>query len=565
MHRVALCQINVTVGDLPGNRARIARAAQEAADRGADLAVFPELAACGYPPEDLLLKPGFVDACGETVLDPPMDLPLAAVVGLPLRDAAGGALCNGAAVLAGAQVAARYRKVLLPNYGVFDEQRYFAAGDRGLVLDTGAARLGIAICEDVWALSGPVREEAAAGASTILCLSASPFHREKQAQREEVFARLCRAYGVTLLWCNLVGGQDELVFDGGSLAMDPGGRVLARAPSFEEALLCVDVPAKEAPETPSPSSEPQREVDVVRLPLAAVHREPLRAQVRDAPEELDAVYACLVLGVRDYVRKNEFADVVVGLSGGIDSALTAVVAVDALGAEHVRGVLLPSRYTSDRSLADTTALAQALEVRLVRISIEEAFESFLHALAPVFEDREPDETEENLQARIRAVYLMALSNKFRWLVLNTSNKSEAAVGYGTIYGDMIGAYGVLKDVFKTTVYALARLVNEHSGRERIPAAILERAPTAELKPGQRDQDALPAYEKLDPVLEAYIERDMSAREMIEAGFDAEVVRTAVRLTDRAEWKRRQSVPGVRVTPKAFGKDRRLPITNRYEG
>ncbi len=563
MLRIAICQINTTVGDLDGNLDRIRRAADEAARLDADLALFPELTLAGYPPEDLLLKPRFIERCGEVLLDPVPALPLPCLVGLPWRDPADGELYNAAVLLRDGSCAAVYRKTLLPNYAVFDEKRYFTPGERGLVLEVKGCRLGVIVCEDAWDLNGPARDEAAAGADTILNLSASPFHRGKGAVRETTFGALVREHGVRFVYCNLVGGQDELVFDGGSLVLDADGSVLARAAAFEEEVLCFDLPAPAHPRTPAASTDRPVETVAVDLPQRAL---PTAApRVAERLDALDEIYACLALGVRDYVRKNGFAEAVLGLSGGIDSALAACVAVDALGPEHVVGVTMPSRYSSEATRGDAERLASSLGIRFFSLPVEAPFGAFLETLDPVFAGRPADVTEENLQARVRAVYLMALSNKFGWLVLNTSNKSEAAVGYTTIYGDMIGAYSVLKDVFKTTVFALSRRVNERAGRERIPESIIDRPPTAELRMDQKDSDSLPEYEVLDPVLEAYIEEDQSIDEMIARGFDPEVVRRAVRMTDAAEWKRRQGVPGVRVTPKAFGKDRRLPITNRYRG
>jgi NAD+ synthase (glutamine-hydrolysing) len=559
--RIALCQINTTVGDLQANRRRLEEAAGEAAGRGADLAVFPELTIAGYPPEDLLLRARFLEDCRRALLDPVPELPLPCLAGLPWTDPENGALYNAAVLLQDGRAAAVYRKQLLPNYGVFDEKRYFASGAEGLLLTAGDHRLGVIVCEDAWEVDGPVLDEAAAGAQTILCLSASPFHRRKAAVREETFARLCTTYGVRFLYCNLVGGQDELVFDGGSFCLEPDGAVRARAPEFREAVLCIDLPAPDT--APAPAREPRTPVRSVALTGPPRQRPALPAPATGKLDPLAEIYECLCLGVRDYVRKNGFRRAVLGLSGGIDSGLAACVAVDALGAENVTCVTMPSRYSSAGTRGDAAALAENLGVEFRTLPIEEPFGAFESVLAPHFAGREPDATEENLQARIRAVYLMALSNKFGWLVLNTSNKSESAVGYTTIYGDMIGAYSVLKDVFKTTVFRLARHVNERAGREVIPESMITRPPTAELREEQKDSDALPPYERLDPVLEAYIERDLGVDEMIDAGFDPAIVKQAVRMTDAAEWKRRQAVPGPRVTPKAFGKDRRLPITNRY--
>lgn len=558
--RIALCQINTTVGDFSGNAARIQEAAAEAAAQEADLALFPELTIAGYPPEDLLLKPRFVQQAMAAAAGLATDLPLPCLIGSPWQEAPGGPVTNAACLLADGRLTGIYSKVCLPNYAVFDEKRYFAPGRAGLLVDTGAHRLGVIICEDAWEEDSPARTEAAAGATCLLCLSASPFHRQKGRLREETFARLVRACACPMLYCNLVGGQDELVFDGTSLVLDAHGTVTARGPAFAEAVFCTDLPAPTANRPPEPSAVT---VTVVPLPLSSGPKAPPAAPEATPSDALTEIYECLILGVRDYVRKNGFAKAVIGLSGGIDSALTAVIAAEALGRENVTGVSLPSRYSSDATRADAERLAVNLGIDFHVLPIGSAYKAFHETLEPLFAGREADLTEENLQARVRAVYLMALANKFGWLVLNTSNKSEAAVGYGTMYGDMIGAYGVLKDVFKTTVFALARLANKRHGRAVIPTSTLERPPTAELRADQRDSDSIPEYDVLDPVLEAYIEQDRSIDEMLADGFDAEVVRRAVQLTDAAEWKRRQSVPGVRVTPKAFGKDRRLPITSRY--
>lgn len=567
--RLAICQINTTVGDLDGNLARIRGAADAAVSQGAQLALFPELTLTGYPPEDLLLRPRFLRACREAILEPAVDLPLPCLVGLPHKEQDAAPLCNAAMLIAGGEVRAIYRKVLLPNYAVFDEKRYFAPGAEGVVFECAGLRCGVVICEDAWDLAGPALDEAAAGADVILNLSASPFHRGKHAERLAVFGELCRRCRTPMAWCNLVGGQDELVFDGGSMLIGADGALAAMGPEFEEAVFCIDLEPRERGGGPAPPPpETARPVRVVEntLPVkdrnGSVEARPIRP-AHEKLDDLDEIHACLVLGVGDYVRKNGFEKVVIGLSGGIDSALTAAVAVDALGAQNVVGVTMPSRYSSAETRSDAEKLAESLGIRLETIPIEDLFHGFETALMPVFAGAEADVTEENLQARIRAVLLMALANKFGWLVLNTSNKSEAAVGYGTMYGDMIGGYAALKDVFKTTVFALSRRCNERAGRELIPASTIARPPTAELKPDQKDEDSLPAYERLDPVLTAYIEGDQSSDELVAAGFDPEVVRTAIRMTDAAEWKRRQSVPGVRVTPKAFGKDRRLPLTNRY--
>ncbi|MHC4874526.1 MAG: NAD+ synthase [Planctomycetota bacterium] len=557
MTRIAVCQINATVGALDKNLEKIKEFCEKAAAAGADLALFPELTICGYPPEDLLLKPRFIKDCQDRVLKNIPDLALPALIGFPYT-AEDNKIYNAAALIADKKVKGIYCKNLLPNYSVFDEKRYFDEGSRGMIIEIEKQRLGVVICEDAWSLEGPAKSEAEAGIDAILCLSASPFHRGKHFEREEIFAQLCTAYKADFIYCNLVGGQDELVFDGGSLYIEKDGTIAKRGAEFSEDIFLIDL--KESNATAKESDK----VDVIKLPQSSSEKVFLTDTENTKLDTEAEIYECLVLGVRDYVRKNGFEKAVIGLSGGIDSALTAAVAVDALGKENVTGVTLPSQYSSDETKSDAYALAENLAIKIHTIPIKPAFDTFKNELSDLFAGLEENLTEENLQARIRAVYLMALSNKFGWLVLNTSNKSESAVGYGTMYGDMIGAYAVLKDVFKTTVFKLSCFVNKKHGCEVIPETTITRPPTAELRPDQKDSDSIPEYEILDPVLEAYIEKDMSIAEMISEGFNEEVIRRAVRLTDINEWKRRQSVPGVRVTPKAFGKDRRMPLTNGYE-
>ncbi|MHC4883797.1 MAG: NAD+ synthase [Planctomycetota bacterium] len=561
MLRIAMCQVNSTVGALGENRAVLLAAAQSAAEQGADLALFPELALCGYPPEDLLLKPRFARRCWEELKELAAEVPIPCLVGVP-HVQEDGMLYNAAALVGGGQgIQAVYHKQELPNYAVFDEKRYFACSEEAVILSFDDHRLGVVICEDAWQADGPVDRAASAGATAILCLNASPFHRNKHREREEMAKALCLQHGVSFFYCNLVGGQDELVFDGGSFALEADGRVIARGPEFAESVFSVDLidPVVMLDSAKTDSTH------VAALAPSENPKPSLSAVLEPKLPALQEIYECLLLGVRDYVHKNGFQDVVIGSSGGIDSALTACIAVDALGAEHVTCVSMPSRYSSEGTKGDAERLSDNLGTRFLTVPIHEAFATYLEGLAPHFGDREPDLTEENLQARIRGVYLMALANKFGWLVLNTSNKSESAVGYGTMYGDMIGAYGVLKDVFKTTVFALSYYVNERHGREVLPVSIIERPPSAELRPDQKDSDSLPDYDLLDRILEAYIEEDRSVDEMVGMGLPEAEVKRAVRLTDINEWKRRQSVPGVRVTPRAFGKDRRMPITNRYSG
>ncbi|MDO8914827.1 MAG: NAD+ synthase [Coriobacteriia bacterium] len=538
MPRIALAQIDTTVGDIDANARAIVDAIRAAAAQGAHLVLLPELAISGYPPEDLLAKDHFVDdgidALGRVAA---ACTGIAALVGFVDRD--GDVLYNAAALCRAGRVEAVYRKHRLPNYGVFDEARYFAPGDVPLSADIEGVRTALTICEDVW-LPELAAEAVGLGERLLLNISASPFHAGKGVEREAMLAKRAADNGVWLAYCNLVGGQDELVFDGRSVVIGPDGSVQARALAFEEDLLVVDVPEAGA-----------------LLPAGAGSRVERRL---DGEEE---VYRALCSGLRDYIRKNGFRDVVVGLSGGIDSALTAVLAADALGPEHVHGVMMPSRYSSPGSLADAASLCANLGIECRTLPVEEPFAALLDTLAGSFEGREPDITEENLQARIRGTLLMALSNKFGWIVLATGNKSELSVGYSTLYGDMVGGFAPIKDLYKTRVYDLARWRN--LGAEVIPAASITKPPSAELRPGQQDTDSLPPYDILDAVLRRYIEQDMSRDEIVAEGFDADLVARIARLVDAAEYKRRQGPMGIRVTPKAFGKDRRMPVTNRYRG
>ncbi len=564
--RVAAVQIDTTVGDLDGNVQLIVDAYAEAVGRGAQLVVFPELALTGYPPEDLLLKPGFVDEAAEA-LDKVAAATgsAAAVVGYPLADRD---LYNAAAVCAGGSVVGSYRKRLLPNYAVFDEQRYFVPGDgSGPIFDIGGVRVGVTICEDVWSPTGPVLDQAVAGAEVAVNINASPYYRDKASMRESMLATRAADAGIPLVYCNLVGGQDELVFDGGSVVFDADGKLVARARQFHPDVLVVDLEVR--------GTFRQRQLDprgrdrgptlpALVVPAAAppVDR-PLVARIEPHLPDLDEVYEALVVGTRDYVTKNGFDDVVIGLSGGIDSSLTAAVAVDALGADHVHGLSMPSRFSSEGSVTDAERLADNLGIDLRIIPIEAAHETIVDMLAPAFAGTGPGVAEENVQSRIRGLVWMALSNKFGWLVLTCSNKSEAAVGYATLYGDTAGGYSVIKDVPKLLVYDLARRVNQRAGRDVIPQAVIDKPPSAELRPDQRDDQSLPPYEVLDPILEAYVERDLTAEEITALGHDPAVVERICRLVDLSEYKRRQSPPGPRISEKAFGRDRRLPITNRF--
>ncbi len=558
--RIAMAQINPTVGDLSGNVEKIGRWIDRGRDVGADIVTFPELALCGYPPEDLLLKGGFLRDCRSAL----ERLALrcrgpAVVVGFP--DLVEGKAYNAAALLGDGKVLGVYHKIELPNYGVFDEKRYFETGSRCLVFRMAGIHIAVTICEDIW-IPGSKTERCAVqnGAEFVLNISGSPFHAGKQeAVRMGIVTRFAGATNAVVFYNNMVGGQDELVFDGGSMVVGPHGELIASGLRFEEDLLVTEVEGRGSPvdEVPWNLHGPMPVVagsSGLERPLAGPRKSP-------PPGRIEEIYKALVLGTGDYVRKNGFSKVVVGLSGGIDSALTAAVAVDALGKDHVVGVTMPSRYTSDGTLSDAGRLASNFGIRLITVPIEGIFGAYLEALQESFRDGKPGIENENIQARIRGNILMALSNRFGWLVLTTGNKSETAVGYCTLYGDMAGGFAVVKDVPKTLVYEVSEYVNAKAGREVIPLSIIERPPSAELRPDQKDEDSLPPYAILDPVLRAYVEEDRDPAEI--EGFDPRMVRDVVRLVDRNEYKRRQAPPGVRITPKAFGRDRRLPITNRY--
>ena len=561
MLRVGICQLNLTVGDLDGNAERMIAALAEVSERGADVAIFPELAVCGYPPEDLLAKPRFAQDCLAALEKIAAATGrCAAVVGLPVAGD-GDALFNAAAVCAGGTIAGMARKAHLPNYGVFDEERHFTPGTAEAVFEIAGVAVGISICEDVWIDGGAVEQLVAGGAEVIVNVNASPYSIGKLDERLAVLRRRIDRVACPVVYVNLVGGQDELVFDGRSLILDATGEFVAQAEAFAEEVLVADVvPA--APATGGARSLPR--IHVSAPPV--IDPEPLPAAAVPAPlETLDEIYAALVLATRDYVTKNSFGDVCVGLSGGVDSSLVATVAADALGADRVHAVLMPSRYSSDHSVADAEALCANLGIEGRVIGIEPAHGAFEAMLAPAFAGLPPGLAEENVQSRIRAVVLMALANKFGWLVLTTGNKSESAVGYSTLYGDTAGAFAPISDIWKLQVYELARRRNAIAARPLIPERVLAKAPSAELRPDQQDSDSLPPYELLDPVARAFVEGDKTVGELIAAGADTELVRTVGRLVDAAEYKRRQTPPGVRVTPKAFGKDRRMPITNRYRG
>jgi len=553
--RLALAQINSTVGDIAGNAARIVDHARRAADRGADLVAFPEMALTGYPPEDLLFQPAFLAAADKTLRGLARALPknVAALIGAPT--VSGRAVRNSAVLVRNGKIHARFHKWFLPNYGVFDEERYFAPGDAPVVFDLGDARVGLTVCEDIWRPGGPAVAAARAGASLVVNLSASPYHEGKIRERDVVLKKKIAETGAAVAYCNAVGGQDELVYDGGSRVIDARGRTLARAPQFEESLLMVDLdaPARRR-RGPAAATFPVRSIDRPALP-------PLRAPALERDAE---VYAALVLGTRDYAMKNGFQKAVIGLSGGIDSALVACVAVDALGQDNVVGVTLPSRFNAAETKADARRLAENLGIAFHTIPIEETVQSFLKALGPLFVGRPPDATEENLQSRVRGTTLMALSNKFGWLVLTTGNKSEMSVGYFTLYGDSAGGFAVIKDIPKTRVYALSRWRNARAERPLIPASVFTRPPTAELRANQTDQDSLPPYDLLDRVVHAYVEENRGIDAIVRGGAPRSVAAKTLRLIDGMEYKRRQAPPGVKITPRAFGRDRRMPITNKFK-
>jgi NAD+ synthase (glutamine-hydrolysing) len=548
--RIALCQINPTVGDLRGNARSIQDGIERARGQGAQLVLFGELALTGYPPEDLLLREDFLADTGAALHElAAAATDIVAIVGFPER--AEGGVYNAAAVLRDRSVETVYRKVHLPNYGVFDEQRYFKAGAGGSVVEVAGTNVGITICEDLWIPGAPASEEAHDGASLIANVSASPYHAGKGLERERLFAQRARENGVWIAFCGLVGGQDELVFDGHSFVLDPDGKTVARAAQFEDDLLIYELPAGASASTPSePGPQPA-----------------LRAPIESEEQE---VYAALELGLRDYVEKNGFRGVVLGLSGGIDSALVACLATDALGPDRVNVAVMPSPYSSQETQEDARELARRLGVRMHDLAIEPAMNAYERVLSADFEGLPAGIAEENLQARIRGNLLMALSNKFGWLVLTTGNKSEMSVGYTTLYGDLAGGFAVIKDVPKTLVYRLARWRNtQGAGTDRrvsapIPASIIERAPSAELRPGQLDRDSLPSYDVLDRILHGYVELNRSRDQLIAEGLDAEDVHKATRLVDLAEYKRRQAPPGIKITERAFGRDRRMPITNAYQ-
>ncbi len=574
MFRLALAQINTTVGDIPGNTAIMLDFIQQARDAGADLVAFPELATTGYPPEDLLFKPSFLQdnvAAMEKIVAAARDI--AVVVGYVEL---GADISNAAALGYDGKLVDSYQKMYLPTYGVFDEDRYFRRGDTCAVYVINGVGVGVNICEDVWYPVGPIGVQRNAGAELIVNINASPFHVGKRAHREKMIATRAADNELFVAYVNAVGGQDELVFDGDSLVCDMNGDLMARGPAFKESLVIADLDIDAVFRTRLRDPRPRKENPTILREIGTpkvVHVADFQVQERPSltpnnhateMEEVEEVYHALVLGTADYLRKSGFEKVLVGLSGGVDSALTATVATDALGPDNVVGISMPSRFSSEGSISDSRELADNLGIDLWSVPMDPAHLAFEDILEPFFKNTEPNVAEENVQARIRGNILMTISNKFGWLVLTTGNKSEMAMGYATLYGDMAGGFGVIKDVPKTMVYRLCQWRNQHwDPHPVIPEAIINKSPSAELKEGQLDQDTLPPYEVLDPVIKAYVEEDRSYQEMVASGFDSQVVRQVISAVDRNEYKRRQAPPGVKITPRAFGKDRRLPIVNRY--
>jgi NAD+ synthase (glutamine-hydrolysing) len=572
--RIALAQINVRVGDIRGNLKKILSYIRTARDSGVDVLAFPELAITGYPPEDLLLKPNFIQD-SVNAIDEVRKLTggITVVLGYPEQQ---DSLYNAAAVLHNKELVDVYRKHYLPNYGVFDEERYFKASRRVPVYKIGNFIFGVNICEDIWYPGDPTRKQSfLGGAQVIINISSSPYYSSKVASREQMLVTRAKTYSVVVAFCNLIGGQDELVFDGHSVVVGERGEILARASGFKEELLISDIDIKkvlrsrahELKGTKAPKSGSERP-EVLKLKAKNTRRDkkpPLKPRVTEFSGVEEEILKALVLGTKDYVSKNGFKKVVIGLSGGIDSALVAAIATEALGRQNVVGISMPSKFSSKGSVTDTEKLSANLGIELRKIPIAKAYNLYINMLSDTFSGAKEGITEENLQARIRGNILMAVSNKFGWLVLTTGNKSEMSVGYCTIYGDMAGGFAVIKDVPKTMVFRLSRFINDYYGKEMIPLSIIEKPPSAELRPGQLDTDSLPPYDILDPILKAYVEDDLSAREIVALGFKEKLVKRVISMVDKNEYKRRQGPPGIKITARAFGKDRRFPITNLYRG
>ncbi len=563
--RIALAQINSTVGALDQNLEKIISYARAAEKNGCDLVAFPELALSGYPPEDLLLKKGFNQDVSRTLkklvkekIKPIM------VVGYPDFD---GSKNNSAAVIHKNKLIASVNKFMLPNYGVFDEKRYFTPGNGTFIFDLGFMRFGVNVCEDIWVTPGTTEILTLHGANLVINVSASPYTIRKEKYRETMIERIVKRCHLFLAYCNLVGGQDELVFDGYSMIFNPEGKMLASGKLFEEDMIYAEIDPSESEAKRFTITVPKQipPVEIKKLPdfKSAGRNKRIKSVINPPPSREEEIYKALILGTSDYIQKNGFSEVVVGLSGGIDSAVTAVLAYDCVGPERLHLVFMPSEYTQEQSTKDAKKLAKNLGIPLQVFTIDDTLQCYKEMLKESFKGLKEDITEENLQARIRGNILMALSNKFKWLVLTTGNKSEVSVGYSTLYGDTAGGFAILKDLYKTEVFKLARYYNRKEKRMVIPRSILEKAPSAELRHDQKDTDSLPPYEILDPILKLYIEQDRGQKEIIDRGYDEELVNRIIRMVDLAEYKRRQSPPGVKITPKAFGRDRRMPITQRY--
>jgi len=568
--RIALAQINATVGDISGNKKKIIRYIEEAKKRNVDIVAFPELSVIGYPPEDLLLKSQFVSDSVkslEEIMTHTQDI--MAIIGYANND---DEVSNAAAIVHNRRLIKSYHKIHLPNYDVFDERRYFRVGETGYVFEINDVRFGVSVCEDIWIPDSVTEDQVRyGGAQFIFNISASPFHRNKVQERKDVLIDRSRKNGIFIFYVNLVGGQDELVFDGNSMIMDNRGELRYSGKQFEEELIIYDLDTSKLEQKsvhPTPGTRIPCDYDIKVIPVEMFE---INEKVKDynAPKlrcsmsEMEQIYQALVLGTKDYIYKNGFSKAVLGLSGGIDSALTAVIAAEAIGPHSVVGVTMPSQYSSEGSIIDSELLADGLGITLYSVPIQKAFDSYKQMLSHLFKDTDEDITEENIQARIRGNVIMALSNKFGWLPLTTGNKSELSVGYCTLYGDMSGGFAVIKDVPKTLVYQLSLHINDKYKREIIPLNTINKPPSAELKPDQKDSDSLPSYDELDPILHLYIEQDYDIKRIIESGHNEALVKRIVRMVDRSEYKRRQAPPGVRISPKAFGKDRRMPITNHY--